>query len=84
MATAMAGVTSPKMESAMTIPVGPMMKSAVLHPHDHGVFPGRGIICAGLQHGGRCEAIGSDGRYFGLRQMLFELGNHLLPDPAAL
>ena len=52
--------------------------------HHHGVLAGGSAVSPGFQHGGSGRAVGADGRYHRLGNGLFNGGNQLAAQPAAL
>ena len=53
----MAGVISPKRESAMTMPIGPMIRSA---GDENGVFSGGAHGSSGFHHSGSGSGVGTE------------------------
>ena len=56
----MAGVISPKRESAMTMPIGPMIRSASRAGEENGVFSGGAHGSSGFHHRGSGSGVGTE------------------------
>lgn len=83
-ASAMAGVTSPRMEWATTIPTGPSTASASMTPRITGFSPVGAEVGPSLEHGRGGDAVGTKRINLCLRQAALHLLHKQLSKTASL